>query len=396
MRHKLTATTIRAAADGKLQDGGGLVLVKAGDRGKWVFRYSFLGRRREMGLGPWPAVTLAAARKARDAAHAEILAGRDPLEVRAQERRDLVAQRERSDPTLEAAVRQVFEARQATLRGGGSRGRWLSPLELHVLPKLGRYRISEIDRERIRATLAPIWRDKHATAIKAWRRLRIVFREMQLAGAPCDPFTVDAAKRMLGEVIHTSTPTPATAWQDMPQLFARLDRSPGGDCLRFCMLTLVRLGGVRPARQSEIEGGIWTVPADRVKGPEGRVQDFRVPLSAPAIEIAQRAAAYHPELLFPGARNGSPVTDRALERQLDRLGEPGRPHGFRSAFRSWVQDTDACTWEVAETILGHAIGNRVERAYARSDLLERRRVALDAWAAFLTGAQAGATVRRIG
>lgn len=382
---KLTQIQVKNGT-GKLFDGGGLMLIKSGATGKWVYRYSHLGRRREMGLGTWPTVSLADARTSRDEWASVLAQDRDPISVRDRRRQEAIAERDKHDPTLEELVRAVFEARRATLRGDGTRGRWLSPLQVHVFPKLGKRRASGITSAEFRDVLKPIWRTKHPTAKKCANRLRLSFREGKLMGLPVDPFTVEAAVKMLGEVRHVAVPTPSTPWRDMPALYRRLGNSSVDLCLRHAMLTLVRLDGVRGARLTEVRDAVWTVPEDRVKGLEGQVTDFRVPLSREAIRVVEEAADVTGDMLFPGKALRGPVTDRALEKRLDTLGEVGRPHGFRASFRSWVQDTEACSYEVAETILGHSVGNRVERSYARSDLLDLRRPVMDAWALHLTSA----------
>jgi integrase len=126
------------------------------------------------------------------------------------------------------------------------------------------------------------------------------------------------------------------------------------------------------------------VPADRVKGMRNLVEPFRVPLSSEAISVAAKQAEIHSSLMFTGPR-GNPVTSRGLEKHLDGIEEAGRPHGFRTSFRTWAQDTEICTYEVAETILDHRIHSKVARSYARSDLLDRRQPVMDAWARFVTG-----------
>lgn len=384
LKNKLTAVQIKRTEAGKLFDGGGLTLVKDGPTGKWVYRYSHLGKRREMGLGAWPAVSLADARKERDRWAGELARGMDPITARKAAQEDAKAERDKSDPSFADAVHIVFQARKDSLRGGGKRGRWLSPLDQHVTPKIGRKPISTIHQTDIRDAIAPLWRKMHPTGLKAIQRTRIVFQEMQLMGYDCDPFTVDAARRMLGVVKHTATPTPATDWRDIPDLFASLDSKSSADqCLRWMILTLVRLDGCAGAAFAEIDGTVWTVPADRVKGMEANVTDFRVPLPQACLRIAEEQAQFHDTLLFP-SHTGRPITSRGLEVRLDKLKEPGRPHGFRTSFRTWAQDTDACSWEVAETILNHKIGSKVERAYARSDLLERRAPVMEAWARYVT------------
>ena len=391
MQNKLTAIAIKAASPGKLQDGGGLVLVKSVDSGKWIYRYSHLGRRREMGLGSWPIVSLAEARKARDRWAAHLAAGRDPITTRDAERQAEIDDRDREDPTFAEAVTIVFEARKDGLRGGGERGRWRSPLDLHVIPQIGRKRLSELHQTDIRDALKPIWRKMPPTAEKAFERIRIVLRECRLIGYDCDPFIADAARRMLGEVRHVVKHITATPWQEIPALYARLPHSATGDCLRLIMLTLVRMEAARGAEHSERDDDVWTVPAERIKGREGAVKDFRVPLSGEAMKVWDAASSYGERFMFQGP-TGAPVSNVAVEKVLRALGEAGTPHGMRTSFRTWVQDTDACSYEVAETVLGHTIGGKVERTYARSDLLERRRIALEAWADHVTG-RAASVVR---
>ncbi|WP_428925020.1 tyrosine-type recombinase/integrase [Marinibacterium sp. SX1] len=397
MRNKLTAIEIKNAGDGKLFDGGGLTLVKKGERGKWVFRYSHLGKRREMGIGAWPDLALTAARKERDRWAAELARGVDPIDARRLAQDEERQARDKADPTFAEMVDIVFDAKRDGLRGDGKRGRWRSPLDGHVVPKIGRLRMTEIDQVKIRDAIAPIWRTKHPTAIKAIQRTRIIFEEARYAGIDCDPFVVDAARRMLGEVRHQVEHIAATPWQEIPDLWARLDPdTASGLCLRWMLLTLVRFDGCHRAKAAEVDDdGVWTVPAERVKGREGQVQDFRVPLPQPAIEIVAAARAVGHDFLFPGPR-GAPVGSRAVELYLDRIGERGRPHGFRTAFRTWVQDSEICTFDVAETILGHRIGGRIERSYARSDLLDRRRPIMASWAAYVTGEHGADVVTLLG
>jgi integrase len=383
----LTAVAIKKAKPGRLGDGRGLELHKGEESGKWVWRYSYGGKRRQMGLGTWPHVSLSEARSERDRWALVLSQGRDPITERKAEIAATREEMDRDDPTLEHLAREVLESRRDILKGGGRAARWLSPLERHVFPKIGRRAISTIRQQDIKAAVAPIWRTKHPTAEKAIQRLRIVFRQGKLMGFDCDPFTVDAAEHMLGPVIHTPEPIAATPWQEIPDLFESLrDRGATAACLRFMILTLVRGSGCRGARFDEIEDGIWTVPAERMKGQVGKVTDFRVPLSDAAIEIVETRRAFGGEYLFTAMR-GKPVSDAGLSKFMKDMGEEGRPHGFRTSFRTWVQDHDI-SWEVAETILAHKIGGKVERSYARSDLLERRRPVMQAWADYVTGAEA--------
>lgn len=385
-RHRLTATALKAAGPGRHQDGAGLFLEKSETAASWVYRYSLHGRRREMGLGPWPELSLAEARKARDRWAAVLASGLDPIVERERQREEERRAAAKAEPTLADAVEQVYEAIRPTLRDGGERGRWLSPLATHVLPALGERRLSTIHAEDVRDALKPIWRTKHPTADKAIQRLGIVLRRGKRMKLPCDPSIIEEAREMLGEWRHVAKHIPATPWQDVPALYARLRLSNAHLCLRLIILTAVRSDAARGLRFEEIDGDVWTVPAERMKGTEGRVTDFRVPLSPPALDVVRLAGEAAEGSLAFASRTGNPVTTRGLEKALDDLGEAGRPHGFRSSFKDWTRDTGACSWEVSETCLAHKVGNDVERSYARSDLLDQRREAMVKWAAFVTAA----------
>ena len=211
-------------------------------------------------------------------------------------------------------------------------------------------------------------------------------------GYDCDPFEIEAAERILGVVDHIPTPIESMPWEDIPALYQALDYSPTAECLRWMILTMVREDGCTGARKDEIKDQVWTVPKERVKGRVGQIADFRVPLSTEALAVAERQARNGSPYLF--THNGNaPLPGHYVDRLLNRLGTKARPHGMRTSFRTWVQDTEACGWEVGETVLGHKIGGRVERSYARSDLLERRRNVMEAWANFVTGA--GSNVVRL-
>ena len=214
---KLTTVSIKNAAPGNYQDGDGLIFQKTATAGKWTYRYSFAGRRRDMGLGVWPSVTLAEARRARDQWAAEIRAGRDPISTRNASKAEALAELDKSNPTFEEMAEVTFEARKARLRGDGERGRWFSPLRLHVIPKI-----------------------------------RIVFETANLSGIDCDPQTVDRARHMLGDVMHKPKHLEAMPWQDVPELYARLGDTSAHLALRWIILTLVRGSSGRGAMFEEI------------------------------------------------------------------------------------------------------------------------------------------------
>lgn len=381
----LTALEIKKAGDGRLYDSNGLELHKKGDKGKWNYRYSFNGKRRNMGLGSYPTVSLAEARKERDKWALIKNQGNDPIDVRNAKRDALKAEAAKRDPSLIELTQEAFDTIRSDLRQGGKSGRWMSPLELHVLPKIGKTPVSLIQSEDVRSTLASIWKTKHPTAEKAIQRLRKVFRTGELRGYDCDPRTIDVAQELLGHWHHKTNPTPATHWRDIPELYRWLEgKGVAASCLQFKILTVVRTHGCRAARFDEIDADIWTVPEDRVKGRVKTVQAFRVPLAPEAQAIIERRRLTGSEYLFPGY-HGTPITDSTMSKFLRDHGVEGRPHGFRTSFRTWAQDNRIGDWEVLEKVLDHTVGNKTERAYARSDLLELRREIMELWARFVTG-----------
>lgn len=382
---KLFNATIQKAADGKLQDGRGLLIVKKGVTGKWVYRYSHLGKRREMGLGTWPTVTLAEARKLRDQWATVLASGKDPISVRDAEIQSQKEEAHRDDPTFSELTDMVFEARKATLRGDGTRGRWRSPIDLYMIPALGKKPGSQITQRDLVDALRPIWKTKPPTATKAVNRTKIILRSAKRMGFPVDPDIVDSAQEILGVVDHKVQHMPSVDWQDIPDLYARLPNTIGGDCNRWIILTCVRMEAARGARVSEIdfETATWTVPADRVKGQKGKVEPFRVPLVQPLIDMALQRKEMGFDVVFPTPYKQAPISNAAVEKTLRTIDAGGTPHGFRTSFRTWVQDTEACGYETAEMVLGHKIGGIVERTYARSDLLEQRRKVMGDWANFV-------------
>ena len=388
LKNKLTSLAVRNAKPGRLFDGGGLFLIKKENGGNWVWRYNYLKQSREMGLGPLEAVSLSAARAARDSWAAKLAAGTDPISERNRMRDEEKAAQDKTAPTFAEVASIVFESHKAGLRGDGDRGKWESPIRVHIIPKLGAKRISEIHQSDIATCLRPIWKTKHPTALKAWQRTRFIFQQAELMGFDCRPFVVDSARVMLGRVDHKTANITSTPWEEVPALYQKLEGiSSPKLCLRWIMLTCVRSAGCLGARFDEIEDGVWTVPADRIKGMRGKVQDFRVPLCDAAMQIVDMAKKVDSTYLFPSyQKRGGHITEAALRKELDTQKEQGRPHGFRTSFRTWAQDTDQ-PWDVSETVLGHTIGGKVERSYARSDLLDRRRIVMEKWADYVTAAQ---------
>ena len=392
-KNKLTAGFLRTAPAGKHCDGAGLWLVKRPDGGaQWVLRITAQGRRREMGLGGFPALGLSDARKVAERWRAVAKAGGDPVKERAAEAR--AARRE--DISLAVLTADAFEARKAELKGDGTAGRWLSPLTLHVLPKLGRVPVTDIDQRDIRDTLAPIWHTKADTARKALNRLSVVLRHAAALGHDVDLQATDKAKALLGKSRHEAKNIPAMAWADVPGFYASLEEPTLTHlALRLLILTGVRSNPLRKLRLEQIEGDTWTIPGEGMKGRRGATDAFRVPLSREALRIIDLARPHARNgFLFPNTRGGV-ISDMTLSRHMQRRGLEARPHGFRTSLRTWLAEATDAPHEVAEAMLGHATDSGVVRAYRRTDFLEQRRALAERWADHVTGG-AGQVVKLAG
>jgi len=390
--NKLTASQVKAAQPGKFSDGGGLWLYKRKDGGaQWVLRVTVHGRRREMGLGAYPDTSLAQAREAANTWRDVTRQGKDPIKERERQRRDA----ERQMHLLKDVAIDAFESRKAELKGDGKAGRWFSPLELHVLPKLGGVPVSEIDQRDIRDTLAPIWHTKAATARKAINRLGVCIKHAAALGLEVDVQATEKAQALLGRQRHTVTNIPAVPWQDVPTFYQSLTQGTVTElALRLLILTALRSKPIRFMRLDQIDGDTWTVPAENMKSRKGVATDFRVPLSTEALNVIEQAKPFARDgYLFPSIRKGV-ISDATMARYMERRGMVERPHGFRSSFRDWVAETTNTPFDVSETCLSHTVGGKVERAYRRTDFLEQRRTLMERWASYVV--LKPATILRIG
>ncbi|MBR9864876.1 MAG: tyrosine-type recombinase/integrase [Rhodobacteraceae bacterium] len=388
--NRLSAQFLKSAPVGQHCDGACLWFVKREDGGaQWVLRVTVHGRRREMGLGGFPALSLAEARKLGEHWRKVAATGRDPIKEREAEER--AARRE--DISLAIITADAFEARKAELKGDGTAGRWLSPLTLHVLPKLGKMPVTDIDQRDIRDTLAPIWHSKAATADKALTRLAIVLRHAAALGLDVDLQATDKAKALLGKSRHVPKNIPAMAWADVPDFYASLEEPTLTHlAFRLLILTGVRSTPLRNIRLDQIEGDVWTIPAEAMKGRKGATDPFRVPLSREAqrtIDLARPHARNG--FLFPNTRGGV-ISDMTFTRLMERRELEARPHGFRASLRTWLAEATDAPHEVAEAVLAHVVDGGVVRAYRRTDYLEQRRALLERWADHVTGG-AGQLVR---
>ncbi|MFB9950041.1 tyrosine-type recombinase/integrase [Rhizobium puerariae] len=380
-REKLSAVHVRQSPAGKYGDGGGLWLLKSGkDTGSWMLRVAVHGRLRHMGLGSIADVSLAEARVSAAKWRAVARDGRDPVQERERQRRDAA----RNLHLLEDVARDAFEARKAGLRGDGKAGRWYGPLENHVLPKLGKTPVADIDQILIRDTLRPIWKAKASTAEKAIQRLAIVMKHAAALGYAVDLQACAKAQALLGAQGHEVQNIPSLPWAEVPAFYASLnDGSATHLAIRFLILTGLRSAPVRLARLDHIEGDVLTVPADLMKGQKGKASDFRVPLSAETLEVIEEAKRQSRNGLLFASPRGLALSDMTLSRLMQRREMEARPHGFRSSLRVFLAEK-GCPRDIGEMILAHSVMGKVEASYMRSDLLDIRRGWMDRWARFVT------------
>lgn len=205
-------------------------------------------------------------------------------------------------------------------------------------------------------------------------------------GLDVDLQATEKAKALLGKQRHKIQNVPSVPWREVPAFYASLsDGSITHLALRLLILTGVRSGPLRFLHLDQLEGNVWTIPGDRMKGPRDATPDFRVPLSPEALELIEQAKPLARDgFLFPSIRIGV-ISDATMSRLMERRGMDARPHGFRSSLRDWLAEATDTAHEVAESCLSHVVGGSVERAYRRTDYLEQRQIVMARWAKHVTG-----------
>ena len=380
LHHALTAKGVQTvSAPGRYFDGHGLyLLVEPTGAKRWKQRLAVHGKRRELGLGGYPLVTLAMAREAALANRRKVHAGGDPLAEK---------RRARGVPTFAEAARKVFALRRDGWRNAKHAGQWLTTLEQFVFPRFGARGVDEISTEDVIAALSPIWHAKPTTAKRVRQRIGAVLTWAVAQGLrPDNP--ADAVKAVLpkhngnGAKAHRALP-----YSEVADAIAAVRASGAAPVLKlafeYLVLTAARAGEIRFATWSEIDlaSATWTVPGERMKA--GR--EHRVPLCARALAILDEAQALRSrrgDLVFP-SRGGRPLTERGFVQALARLGIDATAHGFRASFRVWAQERTNIPREVCEAALAHTLKDKAEAAYARSDLFEKRRELMERWARYL-------------
>lgn len=384
--HKLTALQVaKITAPGLHLDGGGLYLAVAGTGSrKWVFRY----KRRDMGLGGYPAVSLAEARQKAAEAREVLARGEDPIEVR---KAAEAARKLKPILTFDEAAARYIAAHEAAWRNPKHRQQWRNTLATYASPVIGKMDVAAIDTPHILDILEPIWRVKTETASRLRGRLETVLdwckvRQYRSGENPARwrghlSHLLPARSKIAAVEHHASLP-----YADMPAFMAELRAraASASRALAFCILTATRTSETLEAEWSEIDlaGKVWTIPAARMKNGK----PHRVPLSDDAITLlAHLPRIDGSDYVFPGERQNRPLSNMAFLMLLRRMGRGElTAHGFRTSFRTWAAECTPFPREVAEMALSHTVGSAVERAYQRGDLFAKRRRLMEAWGDYVT------------
>ena len=399
--NKLSSAAVRAASKpGLYGDGHGLYLQMSTFETKaWIFRYMLDGRARKMGLGPLHTVSLAEARRRAEDARLKVLDGVDPIDA---------AEAKRAERRLEAARAMTFkDCADAYVKANRSgwkndkhaaqwdatfnetkRGKQVFPAATAVINDLP---VAAIDTGLVRKVLEPIWYTTPETASRVRGRIERVLAWATVAGYR----TGDNPARWTGhlkELLPAKTKVAAVehhnalAYRDMPGFVAKLRVRPGLSplALEFTILTAARTGEVIGAKWGEIDldAKLWTIPKERMKAGK----EHRVPLSDRAVEILEtlpRAGDY----VFLGARKERPLSNMAMLELVRGMRDGLTVHGFRSTFRDWAAEQTAYPHELCEIALAHTVGNKVEAAYRRGDMMEKRRRLMADWAEYCSGPQ---------
>jgi integrase len=387
---KLTALAVeRAKRRGYYGDGGGLFLqVSPSGSKSWVFRFKDTGKLREMGLGPTHTVSLAEARdKARDCRKMR-LEGLDPIEARRAER--IKAKLDAAKVmTFKACAERYIGAHRAGWKNDKHAAQWPATLAAYVYPVFGDLSVQAVDVGLVLKAIEPVWTAKPETASRVRGRIESILdwataRDYRQGENPA---------RWRGHLenllpkktkVHRVEHHAALPYAEMADFTDQLRQQEGiaARALEFAILTAARTGEVLGARWEEINIAerLWTVPAERMKAGK----EHRVPLADAALAIIEEMSTIRQgEFLFPGGKSKRPLSNMAMLMVLRRMGRADlTAHGFRSSFRDWAAERTTFPAEVAEMALAHTVSDKVEAAYRRGDLFEKRRRLAEAWAKF--------------
>jgi len=360
--------------------------VKSANQKYWVLRYTINGKRNAVSLGAYPDISLKLARERAIEVRNSINKGQCPANDRKAAKKIVLGPCTKA-LTFKAFALQHIQANRPKWRNPKHAAQWVSTVTTYAFPIIGDLPLDEIDTEHIVKVLNPIWYSKAETASRVRGRIeRILSAAITLKHRPTNNPAV--WKGHLENILPIARPTnkhhEALPYKQIPEFMAKLHDldSLSALALEFTILNASRTNEVLQATRAEVEGDVWTIPAERMKAGK----KHQVPLCPRSLQILEIAKSNDPESSYLFSNNGKHLCNMAMLVLARRLSNGITVHGFRSSFRDWVSEETDHSPEVAEMALAHTIGNKVEQAYRRGKLLERRRLLMQDWAAYcLTG-----------
>ena len=406
LNNALTPLTVKTAKAGRHADGGGLhLLVKESGARSWVYRFMLRGKSRDVGLGAASGpdtISLATARDKAAALRLQVKAGVDPLAERHREASEALASVQAAliaGITFKAVAETYIGANEGSWRNDKHRQQWRNTLAAYVYPVMGELPVAEIGTAHVLKILEPIWQDKPETASRIRGRIETVLDAAKARGYR----EGENPARWRGHIAQilparsrlTRGHHKAMSYEAISAFMAKLREreAMAALALEFVILTATRTSEVLGATWAEVDldKAIWTVPASRMKAGK----EHRIPLSPRAIDILEAVKPLDQTSLFPADKGGK-LSTMAMSMLLRRMKLDCTVHGFRSAFRDWAAEQTGYAHEVCEMALAHTIGNKVEAAYRRGDLFDKRRRLMADWSVYCaSGGAAGAKVTPI-
>ncbi len=380
-------TTLNLKKHGRYTDSltkGLQLLYKPSETKYWLLRFAFNGKRHELGIGPFPEIMPKEARQIAQEARTLLAKGENPLTSKLAQKAQIKAL-ERKKITFRDFALTCVADKQSEWSSDKHAAQWTYSLENFAFPVIGEMALDEIDTDDILKILTPIWKSKTETASRLRGRLEWILaaactRKLRNGMNPAlwrgHLQTILPAPKKMMEVRHHR----ALAYRALPAFLVLLRNidSVAALALEFTILNASRTGEILGGLRSEIDGDIWTISANRMKARK----EHRVPLTGRSLEILAIAKGMDGNSPYLFSRNGKPLSNMAMPMLLRRLNSNVTVHGFRSTFRDWVSEETSHSPEVAEMALAHTIKNKVEAAYRRKDLLERRRILMQDWLEF--------------
>jgi integrase len=380
-------TTLNLKNFGRFTDSqikGLQLLYKPSGSKYWLLRFAYNGKRHELGIGPFPDILPKEARLIAQEARTALAKGENPLTLKRAKKASKRAE-ENKKISFKEFAEECIKDKQAEWSSTKHAAQWTYSLKTFAYPVIGNKALSDIETEDIMKILSPIWKSKTETASRLRGRLEWILaaattRNLRSGMNPAlwrgHLQTILPAPKRMSRVRHH----PALNYRELPEFISLLRNldSISALALEFAILNASRTGEVLGGLRSEVTGDVWTISAKRMKARK----EHRVPLTLRSLEILQIAKEMDKDSNYLFSRNGKPLSNMAMPMLLRKLNREITVHGFRSTFRDWVAEETNHSQEVAEMALAHTIGNKVEAAYRRKDLLERRRVLMKEWVDF--------------